>query len=156
MDKVLYSSRSDNWSTPDDLFFQLDNIFHFNLDPCSDDFNYKCDLHYTKKDDGLSKSWKDHIVFCNPPYGRDIYKWVEKAYFESFDDNTLVVMLLPARTDTRWFHEFCLKYSRIYFIKGRIKFSNKGRAPFPSMICIFDNFYFHDYFENIRVLLNEV
>lgn len=78
-----------------------------------------------------------HRVFCNPPYGREVGKWVEKGYNESQKPNTIVVMLLPARTDTKWFHDYCVK-GGIEFIKGRLKFGgSKNSAPFPSMIVIF-------------------
>ena len=77
-------------------------------------------------------------VFVNPPYGREIVKWVEKSYLESQKENTLVVMLIPARTDTRWFHDFIYHKAEIRFIKGRLRFGNSNNnAPFPSMIVIF-------------------
>ena len=77
-------------------------------------------------------------VFCNPPYGRVIGEWVKKAYQESKQPNTLVVMLLPARTDTRWFHDYIYGKAEIRFVKGRLKFGGcDNPAPFPSMIVIF-------------------
>lgn len=136
MNKVLFSSRSDEWETPIDIYNKLDAEFHFDLDPCSTDSNHKCDKYFTKEINGLSKNWGGRRVFCNPPYS-NISEWVEKAYRESQQDHTLIVLLIPARTDTRYFHDYIYQRSEIRFIKGRLKFSGKGSAPFPSMIVIF-------------------
>lgn len=134
---VMYSSKSNEWATPIEFYKELDNEFHFNLDPCSDDTNYKCEKHFTLADDGLSQNWGGYRVFCNPPYS-DISKWVEKAFREGHKDNTLVVMLIPARTDTKYFHDYILHRSEIRFVKGRLKFGEgKNSAPFPSMVVIF-------------------
>ena len=136
---VMFSSKTPEWATPQDLFDRLNEKYHFNLDSASTDENAKCQNHYTVSDDGLAKSWGGYTVFCNPPYGREIGKWVEKAYNESLKPNTLIVMLLPARTDTKWFHNYCVK-GKIEFIKGRLKFGGcKNSAPFPSMIVVFKN-----------------
>lgn len=141
INKALYSSNSDEWTTPNDIFQILDNEFHFNLDPCANETNHKCDTYYTIDDDGLIHNWGGCRVFCNPPYS-SIDKWVEKAYRESRQDNTLVVLLIPARTDTRYFHNFIYNRAEIRFIKGRLKFSqSKGNAPFPSMVIIFRGAY---------------
>lgn len=135
---VMYSSKTDQWATPDDFFRELDQEFHFNLDPCADEQNHKCEKYFTKEDNGISKDWGGYRVFCNPPYGRAITDWVEKAYREGTKDNTIVVMLIPARTDTRYFHDFIQHRSEIRFVKGRLKFGNsKQAAPFPSMVVIF-------------------
>ena len=131
MNKGLFTSKTDEWETPQDLFDQLNNEFLFSLDPCATKKNAKCPKYFTKKDDGLSKDWSEHVVFMNPPYGREIGKWVKKISEEGG------VALLPARTDTKWFHDYIYKKARIRFLKGRIKFSGKGPAPFPSMIVIF-------------------
>lgn len=134
---VMYSSKSNEWATPIEFYKELDNEFHFNLDPCSDDTNYKCEKHFTLADDGLSQNWGGYRVFCNPPYS-DIGKWVEKAFREGHKDNTIVVMLIPARTDTKYFHDYILHRSEIRFVKGRLKFGEgKNSAPFPSMVVIF-------------------
>lgn len=135
---VIFSSNSVEWETPQELFNELNEEFIFSLDPCSDDNNHKCELYYTKDTNGLSKSWNNNNVFMNPPYGRNIIdKWVKKAYNESVNGNCIVVGLLPARTDTKWFHDYILDKAEIRFIKGRLKFSNsKDCAPFPSMIVI--------------------
>ena len=134
----LFTSNTDEWYTPIDFYEQLDKEFHFNLDPCATEQNHKCDKYFTKEINGLSQKWGGCRVFCNPPYGRVIGEWVKKAYEESQQPNTLVVMLLPARTDTRWFHDYIYGKAEIRFIKGRLKFggSNQG-APFPSMVVIF-------------------
>lgn len=136
INKGLMSSNTDEWATPIKLFEELDNKYHFTLDPCSTKENHKCKKYYTKEDNGLEKSWEGYKVYCNPPYGKEISKWVEKAYNEN-KKGTFVVMLLPARTDTKWFHNFIYKKHEIRFIKGRLKFNDgKQAAPFPSMIVI--------------------
>ena len=132
------SSKTDDWSTPQAFFDELDKEFHFDLDPCADAQNHKCARYFTKEQDGLSQSWEGHIVFCNPPYGRKLPKWVQYAYEQSQLPGTTVVMLIPARTDTRYFHDFIYGKAEIRFVKGRIKFGNaKTGAPFPSMVVIF-------------------
>lgn len=135
---VMYSSKSDEWETPESLFEELDREFHFTLDPCASHSNHKCEKFFSKQDDGLTKSWQSEVVFCNPPYGRQIGKWVEKAKSESLKDAD-VVMLIPSRTDTRWFHDHVLHDAdEIRFIKGRIKFGGSNKdAPFPSMIVVY-------------------
>lgn len=136
--KTLFSSKSDEWSTPQWIYDKLDDEFGFTLDSCATSENHKCDKFFTKADNGLLHSWYGNNVFCNPPYGRGIYDWVKKAFNEAQEKNTLVVMLLPARTDTKWFHDFIYHKAEIRFIKGRLKFGDsKNSAPFPSMIVIF-------------------
>lgn len=138
MNRILFSSGTDEWSTPQDIFDKLNAEFSFTLDPCATDENHKCDKWFTKEEDGLQKSWGGESVFCNPPYGRELPRWVRKAYEESQKDNTLVVMLIPARTDTKYFHDYILNRSEIRYIEGRLKFGDsKNSAPFPSMIVIF-------------------
>ena len=133
---LMFSNKTDLWSTPQDLFDELNKEFNFTLDPCATDENHKCSKYYTIKQNGLLQDWTKDAVFCNPPYGREIGKWVKKAY-ESKRSNP-IVMLLPARTDTKWFHEYIYNYAEIRFIKGRLKFGDcKNSAPFPSMIVIF-------------------
>lgn len=136
--EVLYSSNSENWETPKDFFWQLNKEFNFTLDPCADEQNHKCEKYYTKKEDGLAQDWGGETVFCNPPYGKEISKWVKKAYEEGHKPNTVVVLLVHARTDTKWFQQYCLFRSEIRFISGRLKFGgSKNSAPFPSMLVIF-------------------
>lgn len=135
--KGLMTSNKSDWETPQWLFDDLNNKFHFTLDPCANRDNHKCDNWFSKESDGLNKSWQGHTVFMNPPYGREIGKWVEKAYRE-YQKGVTVVALLPARTDTRWFHNYIYGKAEIRFIKGRLKFSgSKNSAPFPSMIVIY-------------------
>ena len=139
MTKGMYTSETDDWSTPQDFFDVLNEEFNFTLDPCSSKENHKCEKFYTIEDDGLSKDWGGNVVFVNPPYGRVIGDWVKKSYEESRKENTKVVMLVPSRTDTRWFHDYIYGKSEIRFIKGRLKFGDgKNSAPFPSMLVIFD------------------
>ncbi len=135
---VMFSSKTDQWATPQGFFDELDKEFHFTLDPCADAENHKCEKYFTEAEDGLAQDWGGHRVFCNPPYGRGIYQWVEKCCREGCRDNTIVVLLIPARTDTAWFHDFILHRAEIRFIKGRLKFGDsKDAAPFPSMLVIF-------------------
>lgn len=136
--EVMFSSKTDSWATPINFFRELDEEFHFNLDPCADEFNHKCDRYFTVKENGLSQDWGGSSVFCNPPYGREIGKWVEKAYRTNQEHGNLVVMLLPARTDTKWFHEFIYQKAEVRFVRGRLKFGDsKNSAPFPSMVVIY-------------------
>ncbi len=141
MNSALYSSKTDEWATPQALFDELDAEFHFTLDPCANSENYKCAVYYTKEQDGLSQDWGGHVVFCNPPYGRQIKNWVEKASNESQKPDTTVVMLIPARTDTTYFHDFIYNKAEIRFIRERITFVGDKNypAPFPSMIVVFKN-----------------
>ena len=136
---VCLSSKTVEWETPQDLFNLLNQEFHFNLDPCCTEKNAKCEKHFTKLENGLNQDWQGYRVFCNPPYGRkETAEWVKKCYEESRKENTLVVMLIPSRTDTKYFHKYIYPNAEIRFIKGRLKFGNSANsAPFPSMIVIF-------------------
>lgn len=131
-------SQTVEWSTPQDLFNKLNIEFNFTVDVAATPENTKCKRFYTIETDGLVQSWKDEVVWCNPPYGRQIADWVKKAHEEVSRFNTTVVMLIPARTDTRWFHEYIYQKQEIRFIKGRLKFGgHKDAAPFPNMIVVF-------------------
>ena len=135
--EVMFSSKTDLWETPQEFFDKLDKEFHFNLDVCALPENAKCARYYTPEQDGLHQPW-DGIVWCNPPYGREIGKWVERAYCSAVEGGAIVVMLLPARTDTRWFHEYIYGKAEIRFVRGRLKFGgSKNSAPFPSMVVVF-------------------
>lgn len=137
MNSVLFSSKSDEYGTPQDIYDGLNEEFHFDLDPSSTDENCKCPEHYTIYQNGLAQDWGGHRVFCNPPYSR-IKDWVQKAYRESLKRGTVVVLLVPARTDTKWFHNYIYHRAEVRFIKGRLKFDGgKSSAPFPSMVVIF-------------------
>ena len=134
---VIFSRKSDEWATPQHLFDSLNEEFHFDLDPCATEQNHKCEKYFTLDQNGLEKSWGGYKVFCNPPYS-SIAKWVEKAYMEAQKENTIVVMLIPSRTDTKYFHDFIYHRSEIRFVRGRLKFGDSPyNAPFPSMIVIF-------------------
>lgn len=134
--EVMFSSKTDMWATPQAFFDQLNEEFHFTVDVCAIPENAKCEKFFTPEINGLKQEWEG-VCWCNPPYGREIGKWVEKAYIASTWGAT-VVMLLPARTDTKWFHEYIYNKSEIRFVKGRLKFGNsKTAAPFPSMVVIF-------------------
>ena len=134
---------SDEWGTPRQLFMSLDNEFDFTLDPCGNP-NRMLKGHmqmYTKKENGLNQSWEDQRVFCNPPYTY-IKRWVQKCYSER-NKAELIVMLIPVRTDTKYFHDFIYTYAELRFIRGRLYFIDhsgkkmKNNAPFPSMLCIY-------------------
>ena len=138
--KGMLTSNSCEWETPQDLFDRLNRIFHFTLDVAANDENHKCEKYFTKEQDGLTQNWGGYSVWCNPPYGREIGKWVKKAAETVLDNNTVVVMLIPSRTDTKWFHDYILNNPRatVRFIKGRLCFSGSSvSAPFPSMIVVF-------------------
>ena len=129
---VHFLSQTDEWSTPPALFDALDKVFHFDVDVCATPENAKCQNFYTRDQDGLAQPWTG-TVWCNPPYGRQIGKWVKKAY----ESDAGVVMLLPARTDTSWWQAYCTR-GEITFLKGRLKFGDsKNGAPFPSAIVTF-------------------
>ena len=136
---IHFSSKTDEWETPQRLFDLLDAEFNFTLDVCATEENKKVKHFFSKEDNGLSQSWGENTCWMNPPYGRQIGKWVKKANDEA-TEGCKVVCLLPARTDTRWFHDQIYENSKaeIRFLKGRLKFGDsKNSAPFPSMIVIF-------------------
>lgn len=134
--EVMFSSKTDLWSTPQEFFDELNREFGFNLDACAIPENAKCERFFTPEIDGLSQDWGENTVWCNPPYGREIGAWVRKAS----ESEALTVMLLPARTDTKWFHDYIYHKAEIRFIKGRLKFGDgKNSAPFPSMVVVFRN-----------------
>ena len=137
--KVMFSSENEVWATPQDFYNKLDEEFDFDLDPCAISENAKCETFFTPEQDGLKQNWGGYYVFCTPPYGRKIKDWVEKCYQESKKPETQVVMLIPARTDTAYFHDYIYhKAKEIRFVRGRLKFGNsKNSAPFPSMVVIF-------------------
>ncbi len=128
MNKVHFSSQRLDWQTPDEVFNKLNSEFHFDFDPCPINPTF----------DGLNTPW-GQSNFVNPPYGREIGKWIKKGYIES-KLGKIVVFLIPSRTDTKWWHEYCMKAQEIRFIKGRLKFKGAtNSAPFPSAIVIFKN-----------------
>lgn len=138
--KTMFSSKTGDWATPQDFFDKLNWRFGgFTLDPCASPYNTKCANFYTKAEDGLTKNWEGETVFVNPPYGRGIDRWISKAYREGLKERTRVVMLIPARTDTRYWHDYVMRAKEIHFIKGRLKFGDsKNSAPFPSAVVVFE------------------
>ena len=137
---VGFSSSVQTWSTPQDFYDRLHKEFNFTLDPCASHQDAKCAKYYTVEDDGLKQNWQGETVFMNPPYGRDIKTWIKKAFTEAKKPNTVVVCLVPSRTDTRYWHEYIMKATEVRLIKGRLKFGDsKNAAPFPSAVVIFDN-----------------
>lgn len=144
----LFTSTTDEWPTPNDLFEELDREFGFDLDPCADELNAKCARYFTKNDDGLSQEWRGK-VFMNPPYGRQMRFWIEKAWSSSLGGAT-VVCLIPARTDTSYWHDFVMRATEIRFISKRLHFASTRHsdrvlsgeatahnAPFPSVVVVF-------------------
>lgn len=133
--EVHYSSNTTEWETPQNVFDALELEFGFTLDPCCTKENAKCKKHFTKEHDGLSRPWTDEVVFMNPPYGGEISKWMRKAYAATHEGAT-VVCLVPARTDTKWWHDYAMK-GEVRLLRGRLKFGNaKTNAPFPSAIIV--------------------
>ena len=138
MNSVHFSSKTDLWETPQNIFEELNSKYGpFELDVCSTESNAKCKNHFTIKDNGLNQEWCTFgNCWMNPPYGREIALWMKKAFTESLKGAT-VVCLVPSRTDTLWWHEYAMR-GDITFIRGRLKFSNaKHSAPFPSAIVVF-------------------
>lgn len=131
----MFSSRTDDWATPADLYAELDAEFSFTLDPCATPDNAKCPSFYTREDDGLAKPWSGH-VFMNPPYGAAIGLWMAKAWLEA-QRGALVVCLVPARVDTAWWHDYAAK-GEVRFLRGRLRFGTaEHSAPFPSAVVVF-------------------
>ena len=136
LNKGLFTSNTDLWATDQQFFNQVDAEFGFTIDVCALPENAKCRHYYSPAVDGLRQSWVG-TCWMNPPYGRTIGQWVKKAYTSSLE-GAKVVCLLPARTDTRWFHDYILGKAEVRFIKGRLKFGgSKNSDPFPSMLVIF-------------------
>lgn len=140
---LMFSSKDMAWCTPKTLFDRLHKRYAFTLDAAASDSNTLCEKYFTEDDDGLSKSWAGETVFCNPPYGREIRHWVKKAHDESKEHNIKVVLLIPARTDTSYWHDYIFDKAAIYFIRGRISFTNESgdtfnSAPFPSALVVYD------------------
>jgi site-specific DNA-methyltransferase (adenine-specific) len=137
---VHYSRARNDWETPPELFAEYDEEFHFTLDVCATEFNRKCLLYIDGERDGLVQPWEGATCWMNPPYGTAVAKWMEKAWAESRLGAT-VVCLVPARTDTAWWHDYAMRSSEIRFIRGRIGFiradGHRSRAPFPSAVVIF-------------------
>lgn len=135
INKVLFSRASDEWETPQTLFDQLHGHYQFDLDPCATAENAKCERFFTKADNGLDHRWSSR-AFVNPPYS-DIASWAQKCVAEAMH-GCLVVLLVPARTDTKWFHQVAPEADALYFLRGRLRFKGGHHtAPFPSVIMTF-------------------
>ncbi len=133
----LYSSRSEEWPTPQDFYDVLHKEFNFTLDPCATVENAKCGTFFTKEDNGILQDWGQNVVFCNPPYGKQMRAWAEKCHVAALGGAT-VVLLAHSRTDTRWFHDYVYGKAELRFVKGRLKFGDgKQSAPFPSLLAIY-------------------
>lgn len=134
---VHFQSRTCEWATPQDFFDALDSEFGFGLDVCATPSNAKCKRFFTKEEDGLIQPWFG-VCWCNPPYGREIKHWMQKAMRSAQEGGATVVCLVPARTDTKWWHDFVSQASEIRFVKGRLKFGgHRNSAPFPSAVVVF-------------------
>lgn len=128
MNDAMFSSKSDMWGTPQKLFDLIDSEFHFTTDVCATESNAKCKKYYSTQDDGLKQTWEG-CCWCNPPYGRQIGKWVKKAS----ESKCTTVMLLPARTDTAWFHDYIYGKAEVRFIRGRIHFERERESRHSSV-----------------------
>lgn len=142
INEALFTSNSDEWFTPQSFFDEINKEFNFSMDAAATKKNAKCINYWTKETDGLKQDWRGWVVYCNPPYS-EIKLWVEKAYHESLK-GTKIVLLIPVRTDTKYFHSFIYGKAKLRFIKGRIKFECDDKtkklnsAPFPSMLVIYN------------------
>jgi len=138
MPAYMPKAKTTEWETPQAFFHSLNREFHFGLDPCATAVNAKCNRYFTRAHDGLSKSWANSPVYVNPPYGRELAAWVKKAYNESRLSPYPIVMLLPARTDTHWWHDYVMRADEIRFVEGRLKFGGADTsATFPSVVAVF-------------------
>ena len=134
---LMFSSATDRWATPPEFFAEWDALFHFTLDVCADADNAKCKRYFDVHANGLTQDWNLDVCWMNPPYGREIRRWIKKAYEESLNGAT-VVCLLPARTDTAWWHDYVLPFAKVTFIRGRLRFGGAiNSAPFPSAVAVF-------------------
>lgn len=134
--ELMFSSATDLWATPADFFAALDFVFGFETDVCATQENAKCERFFSPEIDGLKEEWTG-TCWMNPPYGKTIGAWVKKAYESAKKNRATVVCLLPARVDTKWWHDYCAK-GEVTFVKGRLKFGgSKNGAPFPSAVVVF-------------------
>lgn len=135
-----FSNNHQNWATPWELFRQIDSKYGpCTLDVCAMPETAKCDAFFTPEQDGLRQEWHG-VCWMNPPYGRDISRWLQKVWLEVYtlENAVRAICLLPARTDTKWWHEYVIKATICEFIRGRVKFQGaKHNAPFPSAIVVF-------------------
>lgn len=135
--QVHFSSETDRWATPQDFFDKVAERYPFTLDVCALESNAKCARFFSPEDDGLAQDWDGEVCWMNPPYGRQIGVWMAKAV-EEWQRGAVVVCLVPARTDTRWWHDYAMR-GEVTFIRGRLKFGGaKNSAPFPSALVVFE------------------
>jgi phage N-6-adenine-methyltransferase len=136
---AMWTSKTAEYPTPDDFYREVDAEFHFELDAAASAGNAKCELFYTKEQDGLRQPWAPHRTWVNPPYDEHLDRWLVKAYEEAQRGATTVVMLIPARTDRAWWHEHVMgKASEVHYVKGRLKFNGlTTAAPFASAVVVF-------------------
>ncbi len=142
--KVLFSCESDDWATPPDLFAYLDNIFDFQLDAAASPHNTKCSSFFSVSDNGLAQDWHPfRRIWLNPPYGAALFPWTRKAWEEA-EKGCLVVARVPARTDTKWWHENVVGKARISFLRRRLRFRNplknrdgRGSCVFPAALLVY-------------------
>lgn len=140
--KTLVSAKSIEWETPPEVFEPLNKEFHFTLDVCATASNRKCERYFSKTEDGLFQSWSKETCWMNPPFGRSVQLWVKKALEESLSSGATTVCLIPAKTNTNWWHELVIGRAEVRFIRGRIKFIRDGKQttqalPWPMAVLIF-------------------
>ncbi len=137
LNRAMFSSATHEWETPQPFFERLHAEFGFTLDVCARPENAKCPRFFSPERDGLGQAWAPETCYMNPPYGREIARWVEKAFLEA-QKGAVVVCLLPARTDTSWWHRYVMRAAEIRFVRGRLKFGGAASgAPFPSCVVVF-------------------
>lgn len=143
INKGLFTSNKDDWETPQDFFDRLNEQYHFNWDLAANGDNQKCNNYFDKQQNSLAKNWGglDGNLFLNPPYGRELKLWVKKASETQLKHNQYLVMLIPARTDTSYWHDYIFNHAEIKFLRGRLKFEVDGvsgdSAPFPSALVVY-------------------
>jgi len=137
---ALYASDKTDWGTPQAFFDRLNAEFHFDLDAAASAENTKCRCFYTKEQNGLLHDWGTwpQSAWCNPPYGRSIGDWIAKAHREARINGVTVVVLIPSRTDTAYWHDYVMRAAEVRFVRGRLKFEGApNQAPFPSAVIVF-------------------
>jgi len=135
MNEGMFTSDRQDWETPQRFFDKLDEVYRFTLDVCATTKNTKCPKFFTPEVDGLAQDWSGETWWCNPPYGREIGRWMEKCYLETKGGDSIGMALIPVRTDTKWWHDWVMRAYSIGFIRGRLKFvGGSSSAPFPSAI----------------------
>ena len=133
---VHFSSKKMDWATPPELFQELDEKYNFEVDVCATAENAKVETFFDPETNGLDQTWAPRTCWMNPPYGRDIVKWMKKAFDES-EKGALVVCLVPSRTDTAWWHDYAMQ-GKVQFLRGRLRFVGApSTAPFPSAVVVF-------------------